>query len=151
MKKLFNRPDRKDNATLSLGKSKAVCGYEIKKMPLGAYLRALERLDGLPEDFLGRCFPGKSAQEILDGLTKLNEAMIAEAARAAFVTAPEYAVHFVAELTGIEAETLLSDENIGLIGFMEIIQAFIEVNGHKNSTYGQPRKCPASLVFTGFV
>jgi len=129
MKNLFASRNNKDNATLSLGKTKVVCGYEIKKMPLGAYLRALARFETLPEEFLGRCFPGKSAQEVIDGVTKLDESMLAEAAKAAFLAAPSYIIGLVSELTEIDEERLLNDPDIGLIGITEIARAFIEVNG----------------------
>jgi len=119
---------KKDNNTLSLGKTKDVCGYEIKKMPLGAYLRALKRVETLPEDILGKLFPGKETQEIVDGLTKFDKTMLMEAARAAFFVVPEHAVAFVAELTGVDADALLNDPGVGLVGFLDIIQAFIEVN-----------------------
>jgi len=61
----------KDKAKLSLPESRTVCGYEIKKMPIGAYLRAAERLGSLPEGLISACFPGKSPAEVLDSLTQI--------------------------------------------------------------------------------
>lgn len=119
----------KDKAGLSLGKSKEVCGYKISKMPLGAYLRTLERLQSVPEDFMAKCFPGQSPGEILDDLIKLDKNRLAALAAGVFTAAPAYAVELVAELTDIDAEALINDENIGLDGFLAIIGAFIEVNG----------------------
>ena len=63
----------KDKSSLSLGQSVRVCGVEIKKMPLGAYLRALDKLRNLPEDFISQCFPGKTMQEVLDSLSGIDE------------------------------------------------------------------------------
>lgn len=118
----------KDKAALSLPKSKTVCGYEIKKLPIGGYLKALEKVKNLPSDFLEQCFPGKTFSEILDIFSKLDTQSFVSMASVVFLTAPGYIVGFVSELTEIPEESLLNDENIGLDGFTEIVIAFLEVN-----------------------
>jgi|GEM_PF-2061909 len=148
---IFNKKDNKDNAALSFGKSKTVCGYEIKKMPLGPYLRAVERLNGLPGDFLGQCFPGKDAQAIVDDVKRLDDSMLMEIAQAAFVAVPKYAVGVVSELTGINEDALMNDPNIGLIGLLDIVQAFIEVNGFKSKAISVIQRYPLRRRITGFM
>jgi len=117
-----------DKAHLSLPKSRKVCGYEIKKMPIGAYLKAMERIQGLPDDFISQCFPGLSLQEVLDKLSNLDEHSLVDLIMPLFQFLPSYFIGVLSELTGIPEERLVNDENIGLYGFAEIIKAFVEVN-----------------------
>ncbi|WP_250228613.1 hypothetical protein [Anaeropeptidivorans aminofermentans] len=122
----LNKPE--DKTGLSLPRSKKVCGYEIKKLPIGGYLNALERIKEFPADFLGKCFPEKSIDEILDIFYTVDTGKITEMATSLFILAPTYIVGFVSELTNIPEERLLNDENIGISGFGDIILAFLEVN-----------------------
>ena len=47
----------KNSATLSLPKSRTVRGYEIRKMPIGAFLEACSLLEELPGTALRLLFP----------------------------------------------------------------------------------------------
>ncbi|MDR2903254.1 MAG: hypothetical protein LBU77_01925 [Clostridiales bacterium] len=118
----------RDKSSLSLTESKIVCGYEIKKMPIAAYLTAIETLTSLPGDFMENCFPGRQPAEILDQLIKFDKDSFAELIAGAFVVAPRYIIGVIADLTGIEAETLTNDPEIGIDGLIGIVDAFIEVN-----------------------
>ena len=53
----------------SLPGGRRVRGYTISRLPFGAYLQALEKLQSLPGDLLKACFPGKAADEILTAQT----------------------------------------------------------------------------------
>ena len=52
----------------SLPGGRRVRGYTISRLPFGAYLQALEKLQSLPGDLIRACFPGKDADEILTAL-----------------------------------------------------------------------------------
>ena len=114
---------------LSLGKSKEVYGYKIKKMPLGAYLRAMERLEGLPGDFMETCFPGMTMQNIFNRLKSMDDSAFSLLLAGVLRSAPKYVVGLASELFGIEEEKLTDDENIGLDGLADMAVAFAEVNG----------------------
>ena len=116
----------------SLGKRRTACGYEIRQMPLGAYLRALESIKDLPEDFMRAVFGDITPREALELLTNFDEAAILTTIRAALTTAPRYVLRFLAEISGVSEDILETDEEIGLDGLMEIIMAVIEVNDLKN-------------------
>jgi hypothetical protein len=117
-----------DKAGMSLPESRQVCGYEIKKMPIAPYLKAVTRLSNLPDDFIKNCFPGKSPSDVLETLTKINENGLAELVGGALMFAPAYIIDLVSDITDISRDDLLNDDNIGLAGILEIITAFIEVN-----------------------
>lgn len=119
---------KKDNTNISLKKEKNIRGYEIKKLPIGAFLNGMEKLQDIPRDFLVKIFPDKSYDEILEYFLNINEEKLLELGVIIFSVFPKYIICFFAEITGIDEERLVNDENLGIDGFMELLNAFIEVN-----------------------
>jgi hypothetical protein len=119
-------------AQMSIPKPRTVCGYEIRKMPLGAYLTAMEQLQDLPGDLLGICFPGLPPADILAQLAQFDAGMLQGVVSNVLIAAPKHAITVIAQLTGIPEDKLLSDPNIGLDGLAEIVDTWIEVNGLAN-------------------
>lgn len=124
----------KVTAAVSLGKSATVRGYEIRRLPLGRYLEMIEMIKGMPQTLMQACFPGKSALEILMELKRIDAAMLGEIAVRAMAAAPKEAVRILAYSTGIDEETLLADEEIGLDGAAEMAEAVYEINKLGNFT-----------------
>ena len=124
----------KDSIGLSLPQSVTVRGYEIKRAPLGAYLQALKQLQSFPKEVTAALFPGQNADQVLVALKHLNsDALLALVARALTVV-PDRALALVAKLAGIPLNRLTNDANIGLDGLMEIVTAWMELNGIENFT-----------------
>ena len=99
-------------------------------MPIGRFLRAARRIDGLPQEVLRRLFP--HAQDAARALASLDRAgLIALYARALTVL-PDEAVTVFAELTGLDEKALRDDPNVGLDGLMKMIEAWMEVNNLEN-------------------
>ena len=117
-----------DKTRLSIPKVRKVCGYEIKKMPIGRYLEAMEEISEFPSGLIDECFPGMELHEIIEKLAAFDEKMLKAVVTNALTKAPRYFVGFTARLIGVREEDLLNDENVGLDGLAEIIEAFIEVN-----------------------
>ena len=118
----------------SLRTSVGVRGYTLQRLPLEGYLNAVERLKDLPGGLLEACFPGMTLSGILDQLKQIDEKTLTRLAVSAFAVAPQYIVRLIAELTGIPEEKLLRDEQIGLDGLAEIVEAFWKLNGLGNFT-----------------
>lgn len=115
---------------LSLPAARTVRGYEIGRMPIGRFLRAARRIDGLPREVLARLFP--EAEDAVRALASLDrEGLIALCARALAVL-PDEAVRVFAELAGLDEQALRDDPNVGLDGLMEMIGAWMEVNNLEN-------------------
>ena len=115
---------------LSLPAARTVRGYPIERMPIGRFLAAARRIDGLPQEVLRRLFPG--AQDAARSLASLDrEGLIALCARALTVL-PDEAVTVFAELAGLDEQALRDDPNVGLDGLMEMIEAWMEVNHIEN-------------------
>ena len=117
-----------DKTRLSVPKHKKVCGYEIRKMPIGRYLEAIDQISAFPDELIGACFPDMEFKEIVQRLTAFDDKLLRVCLANVFTAAPRHVVGFVATLTGIDSDKLINDENIGLDGLADIIDAFIEVN-----------------------
>ena len=117
-----------DKVKLSVPRSKKVCGYEIKKMPIGRYLEAIDEISEFPNELIGACFPDMEFKEIVERLSAFDEKLLQACIGNIFTAAPRHTLRFIAKLVDIEPEILLNDENIGLDGLVAIINAFIEVN-----------------------
>ena len=116
----------------SLRTSITVRGYTLQRLPLEGYLNAVERLKDLPGGLLEACFPGMTLSGIIDELKAIDEKTLTGLAGNAFAVVPQYIIKLVAELTGIQEEKLLQDEQIGLDGLAEIVEAFWQLNGLGN-------------------
>ena len=122
----------KDFFRKSVPKSKIVHGIEIKKLPLGAYLNAIESIKNIPEILLNNSFPGLTPDEVLEKLKKIDQDMLFEIAGNLLVTIPEQALRFIASLIGVEYERLRDDPEIGLNGIKNILVEFWKINDMQN-------------------
>lgn len=120
----------------SVPKGRMVRGYEIKRMPLGAYLEALDLMQNAPTEILAAIFPEKGLPETLAMLSKAKSDDILALFGRCLATVPKQAFALVSRLTGIPEERLMNDEAIGLDGLLEIMQAFLEVNRIENFLQG---------------
>ncbi len=69
----FGKATKPSSVSVSLPRSIKVRGYTIKKMPIGAYLTAMETLQDLPMQLMEALFPGQDASGILAQLTALDK------------------------------------------------------------------------------
>ena len=122
----------KNSAALSLPKSRTVRGYEIRKMPIGAFLEACGLLEELPGTVLRLLFPGKKEGDILAELAGLDKDKLQELFLRALAVLPGEMVRLFARLSGVEEQALLEDARIGLDGLGEMAEAWLEVNGIEN-------------------
>ena len=129
----------KVTATVSLGKTAVVRGYTIRRLPLGRYLEMTEMLRDMPERVIQACFPGQSAMQVLGQLKRIDAAMLSDILMRVMTAAPAEAVRLLAYCTGIDEKTLLEDENIGLDGAAEMIEACYEINQLGNFTQAAVR------------
>lgn len=113
---------------LSIPVSQEVCGYVIKKQPLGQYLKAIDLIKEMPMSLMNTIFPGQSGTDILTQITSINADMLVDILQNALIVLPDYVIKVVAQLTNIPYETLIEDENVGLDGLAQLWTAFWEVN-----------------------
>lgn len=146
-----NKKYDKVTPSVSIGKSAQVRGYVIHRLPLGKYLEMTEMIKEMPQKMIAACFPGKSAMEILAQLKEIDAAMLSDLCIRAMAAAPAEAVRLIAHCTGIDEKTLLEDENIGLDGAAEMLEAVFELNKIENFMQAAGRlvaKAKASMTRT---
>ncbi|MCL2618272.1 MAG: hypothetical protein FWD98_04360 [Defluviitaleaceae bacterium] len=117
-----------DKTKLSVPLCKRVCGYEIRKLPLGRHIEAIGEIHALYDELTGLCFPGMELRDITESLAAFDEKMLRKCIGNVFAVVPTHVIGLVSRLSGIEAERLLNDENIGLDGIADIVLAVLEVN-----------------------
>lgn len=122
----------KTSVQLSIEKSRRVRGYEIRRLPLGKYLQAIEAMKETPAQLMEACYPGKTATQVLAEMKTISTDGVAALFTRLMMAMPETAVHLLSVLTGIDEETLKADEEIGLDGAAEMIEAFLELNRIEN-------------------
>ena len=90
----------------SLPGGRRVRGYTISRLPFGAYLQALEKLQSLPGDLLRACFPGKDADEILMALKNLDEGALVQLIAGAAGAGAPYLLELISDFSGIPQDEL---------------------------------------------
>ena len=125
---------KKPTPNVSLAQTRKVRGYEIKRMPIGAYVAAIDKLNTqkITADLMDALFPDMDADAIFKYLKTIDTAKIGELFMRAFAAVPKYVALLLSELTGVSEDALLNDPAIGLDGIMEIINAWVEVNNLEN-------------------
>lgn len=122
----------KKNKNVSLGDKVHIRGYEIRRMPIGAYIEALELIERLPGEMLEECFPGLNLQQIGALMTNNSRDAMQVLLVGLLEKAPNYMLDVLSALLGIDREALEQDAAIGLDGLMEMIEAWLEINGIAN-------------------
>ena len=122
----------RDAVSLSLPREKTIRGYSIRRMPIGQFLTALQTLRELPGEVLDTLLPGLTPKTMLSRIKGLTVEEMKEMAVRLVTVLPGYGVSLLARLMGVEEGDLLRDEMIGLDGLMEMLEAWLELNGIEN-------------------
>jgi hypothetical protein len=116
----------KDAAPLSIPQVKTVHGVEIRKLPNGAYLKALNAIQDMPEVILKGCFPGMDPDDILEEFKNISVDMIPVLAGKLLANVPEQFLKFLSELTEIPYERLMNE--LTPKETMDVLDAMWELN-----------------------
>jgi hypothetical protein len=131
-----------------------VRGYDIKRMPIGAYVTAIDNLNTqkITSDLMAALFPDMEADAIFKYLKTIDTSKLGELFMRAFAAVPKYVALLVSSLTGIPEDSLMNDPAIGLDGLLEIVDAWIEVNNIENfmnAARGLAKKIPTQAAPSG--
>lgn len=112
----------KSNENLSLKKEVVIHGVTIKKMPNGAYFRALQTLKELPENFIKELNLSEDTKlsDLLDTKNIMNLLI------KFLAVLPEFTLNFLSELMEIDYDVL--ENELSPIETVEIFKKFWEIN-----------------------
>jgi hypothetical protein len=96
-----------DASQISVPIDKEIYGVKIRRLPNGAYIKALNTVQNLPEILLEACFPGMPADDILAELQSLNSEKLLIMAGRLIQVIPEQFLKIVSELLDIPFEILM--------------------------------------------
>lgn len=124
IKKLFNK--KKDMSEVSVPLGHELHGVKIRKLPNGAYIKALNAVQNLPEILLKGCFPGQNIDDILKFFGDIDTDGLVMLAGKLLSVVPEQFLKLISELLDISCEKLIDE--LSPNETREILKAFWEVN-----------------------
>lgn len=113
----------KSKEILSLSEETELHGVIIRKMPNGQYLKALEVIKQLPENFMKEVMQGKTELKLSDMFDTKN---IATLMGTLLTSVPEFTIKFLSKLLNINEKVLR--EELSPLETLEIVEKFWEVN-----------------------
>ena len=129
----------RNGAALSMPAGETVRGYEIRRLPLGEYLRMIEVLRQIAGALAASLFPGMDVMQTLASLKRMDVEMLTDLMLRAMEAIPGEAVKLLSVMTGVSCQQLLDDPAIGLDGAMDMLEAFWRLNGIGNFTQAAAR------------
>lgn len=126
----------KKTTDISTTRSVKVRGYEIRRAPVGKFIHAVRLLETVPMDMLQSLFGTMDISKVLAGLSHITQDDLMTLIVRAVGVLPEKLVEIFAELAELDKDKLLRDSSLGLDGMVELMNAWVELNGIVNFTQG---------------
>jgi hypothetical protein len=120
----FRKTDK--SISVSLPADGHLHGVKIKKLPIGAYIKAIGVIKNLPEILLKNCFPDQKPAEVMESLKSLDQESLYAMLGRLMQVVPEQFLHLVAELIDTDYDHLVND--LTPKELFEVLRAFWEVN-----------------------
>jgi hypothetical protein len=116
LKGLFNK--KTDTMAISVPIEKVLYGVKIRKLPNGAYIKALQTVQNLPAILMENCFPGQDIEDILKRFGSIDKDGILALTGQLMAALPEQFLKLISTLLDISLEKLTD----------ELLEAFWEAN-----------------------
>lgn len=113
----------KSNEMKSLPKTKTIHGVEIEKKPCGKYIKALQTLKNLPEDFIKELSDNGQEFKLSEMFTVEN---IMTLITKLLIILPDFTFNFLSKLMEIDREVL--ENQLTPKEVLDIIKVFWEIN-----------------------
>jgi hypothetical protein len=120
---IFNK---KKSTDMSLPQAMRIHGIEIKKVPVGQYIKAMKEMEDLPRLLVEECFPGKSIADIIAILTSTDQAMLMALIGRLIIVLPSHIVEALCSIVGIPIETAM--ENLTPKELKDVVKDFWKLN-----------------------
>ena len=132
----------------SMPKSIDVRGYNVKKLPLGAYFKLVSRLNSIPKDFLRTAIvawndidASEEAEAKIDNNVKFFDIALKLVSKF-----PEEVLNIASESCGVLPEDMEADRDLGLDGFADVLVAIWKVNDLENVYADLKKKLPEGMA-----
>ena len=114
----------------SVGASKVVHGVTVRRLPIGAYLSAIESMGDLPENLLSRLFPELSLDEAFLKLKHLRTDTLLHIVGKGAAVLPQEFLSFFSNLLGVSVEVIT--DKLTPAEFMDVLSEFLKINDISN-------------------
>lgn len=128
MMSVFKKKGVSPSLEMSKPQPMVVHGIEVKKMPLGAYIRFAQKGGSLIPMVMDKLFPDMSTTEIIGSALSLDKNSLFQALAQILVEAPQVAMEALSELLGVGVDELMENPNIGPSELLDILDAWKEFN-----------------------
>lgn len=116
----------KKSAAMSLPETQTIHGVEIKKVPVGQYIRAMKQMEDLPRIIVEECFSGKSMADVIALMANANEAVVVSLLGKLLIVLPEHLVKALCSIIGLDVETAL--DKLTPKELFDVVKAYWELN-----------------------
>lgn len=123
---MFNFRKTDKSIAISLPNEGHLHGIKIKKLPLGAYIKAIGTVKNLPEILLRNCFPDMKPDEVIATMKTLDQDALYAMLGRLLTVVPEQFLRLIADLIDADYDHLLN--NLSPKELFEVLCAFWEVN-----------------------
>jgi len=114
---------KRDKSTdMTLPEVRVVHGIEIKKVPVGQYIRAMKQMEDLPRAIVEECFPGQSMADVLTMFTAVDEGVLVTLVGKLLVVLPEHLIDALCSILGLDKEIILT--KLTPKELLDVIQAY---------------------------
>ncbi|RKL63016.1 hypothetical protein DXT63_08450 [Thermoanaerobacteraceae bacterium SP2] len=110
----------------SLPQSKKIHGIEIKKMPLGKYLKVLQLLQDFPQEIFKALYPGKTAEEALSEMGDITFDKVLDLLPKLIALLPDKVLDIISEILDVDRKHL--EEKMTPLELIEVMQEFARIN-----------------------
>lgn len=115
-----------DKLAVSVPLEKDLYGVKIRKLPNGAYIKALQTIQNLPALLIEKCFPGMDVDDILKQLSQIDKDGFLALAGHLMSVLPAEIFKLISTLLDIPFEKLMDE--LTPAETLEILEAYWEVN-----------------------
>lgn len=118
---------KKDKSTqMTMPEPKMVHGIEVKKVPVGQYIKAMKQMEDLPRVIVEECFPGKSMAEVLGMFTSADEGAVVTLLGKLLVVLPEHIVDALCSIMGLDGDIVMN--NLTPKELLDVLKAYWQLN-----------------------
>lgn len=110
----------------SLPLSKKIHGIEVKKMPLGKYLKVLQLIQDLPKEIFKVLYPDKTAEEALIEMGDITFDKVLDLLPKLIALLPDKMLDIVSQILDVDRKHL--EESMTPLELIEVMQEFVKMN-----------------------